>query len=190
MCILNCFNQNSNDKSTEIKMSNADDANDYTAIPENYDDLKEQYRKLFKNYKALLEYRQTKEQRRKDKISSTLTTFEKKGLTTAKITKYKDIQFQIPNGMYILDNKGKKADHHRREHGVLFDAFGKSKVKKNLDNLDKILYSTTPECFYKDIDGIYKKFDKEKDINNEKIKAKNLIMAWQLKTSCDEHYLQ
>ena len=78
MCILNCFNQNSNDKSTEIKMSNADDANDYEAIPENYDDLKEQYRKLFTKYKALLEYRQTKEQRRKDKISSTLTTFEKK----------------------------------------------------------------------------------------------------------------
>lgn len=53
MCILNCFNQNSTDKSTEIKMSNVDDANDYTATPDDYNEPKEQYQKLLTNYTAL-----------------------------------------------------------------------------------------------------------------------------------------
>lgn len=87
----------------------------------------------------------------------------------------------MPKGISILDNKGNIATHNHGKNGILMEAFQNSQVTCNLDNLDQVLYPKTPECFYKDIDRIYKRFDKNKDIDNEKIKAKDLIMAWQLR---------
>ena len=78
--------------------------------------------------------------------------------------------------LQIIDNEGnslKDARYHI--NGILVSA-----GVRNIDKAKQAFTSERPKIFYKDTKGLYKEY-KDEDINNEEIKAKNMIVAFQLK---------
>lgn len=142
--------------------------------------MQEEYNKMQEKYAKLLDYHERKEQNRKNKINAKIQKFQKDGLLEAEIKQVKDKDSNIfkatRSELQIIDNEGnslKDARYHI--NGILVSA-----GVRNIDKAKQAFTSERPKIFYKDTKGLYKEY-KDEDINNEEIKAKNMIVAFQLK---------
>ena len=138
----------------------------------------EQLNKMQEEYAKLLDYYNKKEQNRKNKINAKIQKFQKDGLLEAEIIQVKNEDSKIFKATHpelqIIDNEGNSLQNARYNiNGILVEAGVRS-----IEKAKQAFTSERPKIFYKDTKGLYKEY---KDINNEEIKAKNMIVAFQLK---------
>lgn len=139
-----------------------------------------QLNEMQEKYAKLLDYYERKEQNRKNKIKAKIQKFQKDGLLEAEIVQVKNKDSNIfkatRSELQIIDNEGNSLKNARYGiNGILVEA-----GVRNIEKAKQAFTSERPKIFYKDTKGLYKEY-KDEDIKNEEIKAKNMIVAFQLK---------
>ena len=144
-----------------------------------------QLNEMQEKYAKLLDYYERKEQNRKNKIKAKIQKFQKDGLLEAEIVQVKNKDSNIfkatRSELQIIDNEGNSLKNARYGiNGILVEA-----GVRNIEKAKQAFTSERPKIFYKDTKGLYKEY-KDEDINNEEIKAKNMIVAFQLKSTLNK----